>query len=727
MKHLKIAGAVLALAVLSSCAPQEAKQDEKMALDYPETRKDTSLIEDYFGTMVADPYRWLEDDRAPETEEWVKAENKLTFGYLEGIAYRDELKEQMTKLWNYEKISSPTDHGNFTYFSKNDGLQNQSVLYRFPKGGNMDSAQVFLDPNTFAEDGSSSLGGLSFSKDGSLCAYQISEGGSDWRKVIIMDAASTEVIGDTLMDVKFSGLSWRGNDGFYYSSYDKPKGGSQLTGLTNTHKLYFHKLGSAQAEDELIFGGEAMIRRYVGAYVTEDQQYLVISAAESTTGNELYIQKLSDPQAQILPIVTGFDSDQSIIHTEGEDLYLSTNLNAPNQKVVKTSFSMLAPENWVDLIPETENVLNVGTAGGKFFAIYMIDAVNKVFQYNIEGELEREIELPGPGSAGGFGGNWDDEEIYYSFTNYVYPASTFKYNIASGESELYRKSAVDFDSEQYESKQVFYSSKDGTKVPMIITYKKGLNLDGSNPTLLYGYGGFNVSLTPGFRTSNIVFLEQGGVFAVANIRGGGEYGEAWHQAGTKMNKQNVFDDFIAAAEYLISEGYTSKAKLAIEGGSNGGLLVGAVMTQRPDLMAVAFPAVGVLDMLRYHKFTSGAGWHTDYGTSEDSKEMFDYLYGYSPVHNLKKGTEYPATMVTTGDHDDRVVPAHSFKFAAALQNAHVGVNPVLIRIETNAGHGAGKPTDKIIQEQADKWSFMLYNMGYEKLPHPYASAQASAE
>jgi len=577
MKHLKISGALVALVVLNSCAPNEAQQEEKMALDYPETRKDTSVVEDYFGTMVADPYRWLEDDRAPETEAWVEAENKLTFSYLEGIPYRAELKEEMTKLWNYEKVSAPADHGDYTYFSKNDGLQNQAVLYRFPKGESMDSASVFLDPNTFAEDGSSSLAGLSFTQDGSLCAYQISEGGSDWRKVVIMNTATMELLGDTLRDVKFSGLSWRGTEGFYYSSYDKPKEGSQLTGLTNTHKLFFHKMGTAQAEDELIFGGPTMKRRYVGGYVTEDQQYLVISAAESTTGNELYIKKLGDKSAKILNIVAGYDSDQSIIHSEGEDLYLSTNLNAPNQKVVKTTFTKLSPDHWIDFIPETENVLNIGTAGGKFFATYMIDAINKVYQYNLAGELEREIALPGPGSAGGFGGNWDDKEIYYSFTNYVYPASTFKYDISSGESELYRKSAVDFDSEKYESKQVFYTSKDGTKVPMIITHKTGLQLDGSNPTLLYGYGGFNVSLTPGFRTSNIVFLQQGGIYAVANLRGGGEYGEEWHQAGMMLNKQNVFDDFIAAGEFLISEGYTSKARLAIEGGSNGGLLVGAVM------------------------------------------------------------------------------------------------------------------------------------------------------
>ena len=691
-----------------------------MSLDYPETRKDSTVVDSYFGTDVADPYRWLEDDRSEETEAWVTAQNEVTFGYLEQIPYRESIKNKLTELWNYEKVGAPFERGDYTYFSKNDGLQKQSVLYRFKtEGGSMENAEVFLDPNKFSEDGTTSLGGLTFSSDGSLCAYQISEGGSDWRKVIIMDAVSLERMGDTLIDVKFSGLSWKGNKGFYYSSYDKPEGGSQLTAMTDMHKLYFHKLGTAQSDDQLIFGGPEMKRRYVGGYVTEDDQYLVISAAESTTGNELYIQNLMEEGAAILPIVTGYDSDQSIIHTDGSTLFLKTNRDAPNGRVVKTSFDKLAPENWVDVIPETENVLSIGTAGGKFFATYMIDVIEKVFQYTPEGELEREIELPGLGSVGGFGGKWDDDHIYYSFTSYVYPGTTFKYDIASGESTLYRKSAVNFDPELYESKQVFYTSKDGTKVPMMLTYKKGIKLDGSNPTLLYGYGGFNISLTPGFSTSNIVFLQQGGIYAVANLRGGGEYGEEWHMAGTKMNKQNVFDDFIAAAEYLITEKYTSSEKLAIHGGSNGGLLVGATMTQRPDLMAVALPAVGVLDMLRYHKFTAGAGWHTDYGTADDSKEMFDYLLGYSPVHNVKKGTSYPATMVTTGDHDDRVVPAHSFKFAAALQAGHEGNNPVLIRIATNAGHGAGKSTEQIIEEQADKWSFIMYNMGYEQLPSPY--------
>lgn len=716
-----------ALALLASCNTETMEKDTEKsnAFNYPETRKD-SVVDTYFGTEVADPYRWLEDDRAPETEAWVEAQNKVSFGYLETIPYRDELKEKLTELWNYERVGAPSETGNYTYFSKNDGLQNQSVIYRFKTdGGSMEEAEVFLDPNNFAKDGSTSLGGMSFTKDGSLCAYQISEGGSDWRKVIVIDAETKEQIGDTLVDVKFSGLSWRGNEGFYYSSYDKPEEGSQLTAMTDMHKLYFHRLGTAQVEDQLIFGGERLKRRYIGGYVTEDQNYLVISAAESTTGNELYMQKLNTPNQPIVSIVSGFESDQSVIHSEGEVVYIKTNLNAPNGRVVKVNFGMMEPENWVDVIPETDNVLTIGTAGGKFFATYMIDAIHKVYQYSVDGEMEREIELPGPGSVGGFGGKWDDKELYYSFTSYVYPGTTFKYDIASGSSELYRKSAVDFDPELYESKQVFYTSKDGTKVPMIITHMKGIELDGTNPTMLYGYGGFNISLTPYFSTSNIIWLQQGGVYAVANLRGGGEYGEEWHQAGTLMNKQNVFDDFIAAGEYLISESYTSSEKLAIHGGSNGGLLVGATMTQRPDLMAVALPAVGVLDMLRYHQFTAGAGWHTDYGTADDSKEMFEYLLGYSPLHNVKEGVDYPATMVTTGDHDDRVVPAHSFKFAAELQAKYSGANPMLIRIETNAGHGAGKPTDKIIQEQVDKWAFSLYNMGYESLPNPYSSSETS--
>lgn len=684
------------------------------AMNYPETRKDATVVDDYFGTEVADPYRWLENDTSAETGDWVKAQNEVTFGYLEQIPYRNDIKERLTKLWDYEKYSAPFERGDFTYYSKNDGLQNQSVLYR--QKGDDAEAEVFLDPNKFSEDGTTSLAGLSFTKDGNMAAYQISEGGSDWRKVIVINTETMEQIGDTLYDVKFSGLSWRGNDGFYYSSYDKPKEGSQLSGITNQHKLFYHTLNTAQGTDVLIFGGAETPRRYIGGYVTEDDNYLVISAAESTTGNEMYIQDLRKEGTGIVTVVDNFDSDQNVIHTEGDLIYIKTNMGAPKGRVVTTNIADMSPETWTVIIPETDNVLSIGTAGGKMFATYMVDATNRVYQYNLQGEMEKEIELPGIGSAGGFGGRMEDEEIYYTFTSYVYPPTIFKYNIASGTSELYKRSGVDFEPENFESTQVFYQSKDGTKIPMIITHKKGVELNGKNPTYLYGYGGFNVSLTPRFSTANIVFLENGGVIAVANLRGGGEYGEEWHEAGMKMNKQNVFDDFIAAAEYLIKENYTSSDYLAIAGGSNGGLLVGATMTQRPDLMAVAFPAVGVLDMLRYHEFTAGAGWHTDYGTADESQEMFEYLYGYSPVHSLKAGTEYPATMVTTGDHDDRVVPAHSFKFAAGLQEAHKGNEPVLIRIETDAGHGAGKPTSKIIEELADKWSFLFWNMGYESLP-----------
>jgi prolyl oligopeptidase len=698
---------ILFATVLAACSQAE-KPVETESLNYPETRKDTTVVDNYFGTNVADPYRWLEDDQSAETEAWVKAQNELTFGYLGKIPYRDAITTRLTELWDYEKYSAPSVHGDYTYYFKNDGLQNQSVLYREKDGG---APEVFLDPNSFSADGTTSLAGIDFTEDGSLVAYQISEGGSDWRKVIIVEVASNKVLEDTLIDVKFSGIAWKMNEGFYYSSYDKPKEGSELSGLTQFHKLFYHKLGTAQSEDKLVFGGDVTPRRYVGGYVTEDGSYLVISAATSTTGNELYIQDLRKPGGKIMNVVNNFENDHDVIHSSGDVLYIKTNLDAPNGRVVKTTIQKLATSDWVDFIPETENVLRIGTAGGKFFANYLKDATSFIVQFDENGQKEKEIELPGIGSAGGFGGKWDDTEIYYTFTSYVYPPTIFKYNIAAGTSEVYKESGIKFDPTQYESKQVFYTSKDGTKVPMIITYKKGLKLDGTNPTMLYGYGGFNISLSPNFSTSNIVLMENGGVFAVANLRGGGEYGEKWHVAGTKMQKQNVFDDFIAAAEWLISNKYTSSEKLAIAGGSNGGLLVGATMTQRPELMKVAFPAVGVLDMLRYHKFTAGAGWTYDYGNSDESEEMFKYLLGYSPVQNTVKGTHYPATMVTTADHDDRVVPAHSFKFASALQDAHEGSNPVLIRVDVKAGHGAGKPTSMIIQEQADKWAFMFWNMG----------------
>ncbi|WP_257666134.1 prolyl oligopeptidase family serine peptidase [Parapedobacter tibetensis] len=677
-------------------------------LPYPETKKG-DVVDNHFDMEVADPYRWLENDTAADTKEWVAEQNKVTNDYLAQIPYRDAINARLEKLWNYEKFSAPFKEGEYTYFYKNDGLQNQSVLYR--QKGDDGEVEVFLDPNKFSEDGTTSLAGVAFTKDGSLVAYQLSEGGSDWRKVVVIKAEDKSIVGDTLVDVKFSGLAWHGNEGFYYSSYDKPKEGSALSGITDQHKFYFHKLNTPQHEDKLIFGGPSTPRRYIGGYVTEDERFLVISAANTTSGGELYIQDLSIPGSSIVNIVDDFEKNHSIIDNDGDKLFIYTNLNAPNGKIVTVDVNSPKPENWVDLIPETEHVLNPSTGGGKLFANYLKDATSMVQQYDRTGKLERTIELPDVGSAGGFNAKLEDQELYYSFTSYVYPPTIFKYDIQSGASELYKASGVDFDPSKYESKQVFYTSKDGTKVPMIITHKKGLALDGNNPTLLYGYGGFNISLSPSFSTSNIILLEQGGVYAVANLRGGGEYGEKWHLAGTKLQKQNVFDDFIAAAEYLIDENYTSSDKLGISGGSNGGLLVGAAMTQRPELFKVALPAVGVLDMLRYHKFTAGAGWAYDYGTADDSEDMFRYLHTYSPYHALKEGTAYPATMVTTADHDDRVVPAHSFKFAAHLQECHTGQHPVLIRIETKAGHGAGKPTAMIIAEQADKWAFLFQNMG----------------
>ncbi len=689
-----------------------SQAQEKMDVKYPETKKDNT-VDTYFDTQVKDPYRWLEDDRSEATENWVKTQNKTTFGYLENIPFRKNIKERLESLWNYEKLGSPFKEGGYTYFYKNNGLQNQYVLYRKKGDG---EASVFLDPNTFSEDATTSLAGLSFTKDGSLAAYSISEGGSDWRKVIVMNAETRTIVEDTLTDVKFSGISWKGNDGFYYSSYDKPKG-SELSAKTDQHKVYYHKLGTPQKEDLLIFGGTAAEKhRYIGARVTEDDTYLMITASNSTSGNKLFLKDLSKENSPLVTILAEDNTDSYIIENVGSKLYIVTNLDAPNQKIVTADASNPTPENWVDFIPETENVLTPGTGGGYFFAEYMVDAISKIYQYDYDGKLIREVKLPGVGSASGFEGKKEEKEFYFSFTNYNTPRSSYKFNVASGDYEQYWKPTIDFNSDDYVSKQVFYTSKDGTKVPMIITHKRGIKLDGKNPTILYGYGGFNVSLTPSFSIVNAVWMEQGGIYAVPNLRGGGEYGKKWHDAGTKMQKQNVFDDFIAAAEYLISEKYTSSDFLAIRGGSNGGLLVGATMTQRPDLMKVALPAVGVMDMLRYHTFTAGAGWAYDYGTSADSKEMFEYLKGYSPVHSVKEEVSYPATLVTTGDHDDRVVPAHSFKFAAELQAKQAGANPTLIRIETNAGHGAGTPVSKTIEQYADIFGFTLYNMGFRSLP-----------
>lgn len=686
-------------------------QNPNMTEKYPKTKRE-AVVDTYFGHKVPDPYRWLEDDRSMETEAWVNLQNEVTFNYLDKITYRNAIKNRLTELWNYEKYTAPFKRGNYAYFYKNDGLQNHFVLYRQKEN---QEPEVFLDPNSFSKDGTTSLSEISFSKDGSLIAYAISEGGSDWRKVIVMKTASKEILKDTIQNVKFSGLSWNKNDGFYYSSYDKPEG-SELSAKTDQHKLFYHKLNTPQKEDKVIFGLNEK-RRYVSGSVTENQKYLVVSAANSTYGNELYVQDLSKPNDKLKSIVANFENQHSVIDADENNLFIATDFNAPNKKIVKVDLSNSASENWKDFIPETKNVLSISTGSGYFFATYMKDALSQVKQYDKNGTFIREIELPGLGTASGFSGRKEDKSLYYTFTNYTTPPTIYKFEPNTGISSVYKKSNVKFNSDDYETKQVFYTSKDGTTIPMLITHKIGLNLHGKNPTILYGYGGFNISLTPNFSVVNAVWLEQGGVYAVANLRGGGEYGKVWHEAGTQFKKQNVFDDFIAAAEYLIDNSYTSSDYLAIRGGSNGGLLVGVVITQRPDLAKVALPAVGVLDMLRYHTFTSGAGWAYDYGTSEQSEAMFQYMMGYSPVHNVKNNIQYPATLITTGDHDDRVVPAHSFKFAAELQEKQAGTNPVLIRIETNAGHGAGTPVSKTIEQYADIFGFTLFNMGFKNLPN----------
>jgi prolyl oligopeptidase len=703
MKSMSLFIAIVFVAILASCSNPSKPE---VVSNYPVSAK-VDTVDTYFGVEVADPYRWMENDTTKEVADWVKAENEVTFGFLDKIPYRAEIKKRLEALNNYEKLGSPFKRGEYIYFYKNDGLQNHYVLYR--KKGEQGETEVFLDPNSFSKDGTTRLAGVSFSKDGSRVAYQISKGGADWTEAIIIDAVDKTPLQDTLRDIKFSGIAWRGNDGFYFSTYEKPKG-SQLTAKTQSHKLYYHKVGTPRSQDQLIFGDDKNPRRYVGGGLTEDERFLIVTASTSTTGNELYMQDLSDPKGKLITVVNNFDNNHNVLDNEGTRILVETNLNAPNNKVVEFDFSKPGVENWKDVIPETENVLSASTGGNYLFADYTVDVKTQVKQYDLKGKLVRDIELPGIGSAGGFGARNTETELYYSFTSFTYPTSIFKFDMASGKSTLYNQPKVDFNPDDYETKQVFYPSKDGTKIPMFIVYKKGLELNGKNPTWLYAYGGFNVSLNPGFSPSRILWLENGGVYAQPNLRGGGEYGEKWHLAGTKMQKQNVFDDFIAAGEYLISEKYTSHDYLAISGGSNGGLLVGATMTQRPDLAKVALPAVGVMDMLRYHKFTAGAGWAYDYGTADDSKEMFEYIKKYSPVHALKPNTAYPATLVTTADHDDRVVPAHSFKFAATLQEMNSGPNPVLIRIDTKSGHGASN-LSKAIESTADQYAFTWYNMG----------------
>ncbi|WP_229628230.1 prolyl oligopeptidase family serine peptidase [Vibrio parahaemolyticus] len=677
-------------------------------MHYPNTRKD-SVMDTYFGYDIADPYRWLEDDRSEETAQWVSGQNSVTFDFLGQIPYRQQIRDLVANSQNYEKYSQPFVRGDYTYFYKNDGLQNQSVLYRRKGEG---EAEVFLDPNTFSEEGTTSLGEVSFSKDYRLVAYSISEGGSDWRKIFVIDTETKEQLEPEIVDAKFTSISWLGSKGFYYSSYDKPQG-SELSARTEHHKLYYHELGTPQSEDKVIFGEQgAQIHRYVSGTTTTDDRFLIISGAESTSGNRLfYIDLQSDSQA-IVTLRDTTQGDTYLIDSQDETLLLYTNLDAPNGKVVSYNTQT---EQWADVIAEQEQPLEISKGGGYLFATYMVDVLSKVKQFTYQGEWIRDVELPGEGTAYGLAGKKEETTLYYTFTNYVTPPTIFSFDVESGASTLYQESKAPFDRNEYESKQVFYTSKDGTQVPMIISYKKGISLDGSAPTMLYGYGGFNISLTPMFSGNVANWLELGGIYAVANMRGGGEYGKAWHNAGTQQQKQNVFDDFIAAAEYLIENDYTSSERLAIRGGSNGGLLVGACMTQRPELFKVALPAVGVLDMLRYHTFTSGEGWKYDYGTSEQSEAMFRYLLGYSPVHNVKEGVQYPATLVTTADHDDRVVPAHSYKFIAELQDKQQGENPVLIRIDVNAGHGAGMPLSKQIDLTTDVYAFTLYNMGIESI------------
>ena len=701
MNPLKLATA--GLIVLTMSCTTEKKNTSTMK--YPETRK-VDTVDTYFGTPVADPYRWLENDTTPETAAWVEAQNAVTFGYLNHIPYREKVKKRLEAIWNYPKYSAPFKKGGRYFFYKNDGLQNQYVLYM--QKDLKAEPEVLLDPNTWSADGTIALGSLSVSKNGKFMAYAISASGSDWNKIMVMDLEKKSLLPDTLEWVKFSGISWQG-DGFYYSRYDEPEG-SDLSTQNRFHKVYFHKLGESQQQDVLVYEDKSAPLRNFYAGTSEDERFLMISGSEGTSGNNLAIKDLSKPNGTFVTVVSDFKNDHGVVDTNGDEIYMMSNLNAPNQRIVKLTLEKPTSENWTAVIPESKNRIQAANIiGGKLFVEYLVDASDRIYRYDLSGKNEGEVTLPGIGSVG-FGGNKEDDECFYTFTSFTFPTTIYRYSVRSNTSELFRKPEIDFNTEEYETKQVFYTSKDGTKVPMFIVHKKGIKLDGSNPTWLYSYGGFDISMTPGFSVGRLVWLENGGVYAQPSIRGGGEYGEAWHKGGMLLNKQNVFDDFIAAAEYLIQEKYTTSERLAISGGSNGGLLVGATMTQRPDLVKVAFPAVGVMDMLRYEKFTIGWAWATEYGSASDSVH-FKNLFGYSPLHNLREGVQYPATMITTADHDDRVVPAHSFKFAATLQEKSGGTNPVLIRIETKAGHGAGKPTAKVIEEQADLYSFAWYTMG----------------
>jgi len=691
---------ISALLMMTGCVNNET-------IRYPETRM-TDTVDTYFGTEVPDPYRWLENDTSAETEAWVTAQNEVTNAYLAKIPYREQIRERLTELWNYPRYGVPFHKGNYYFFFKNDGIQNQSILYI--QDSLTGEPRVFLDPNKLSDDGTTSLGTYSVSKDGKYFAFAISKAGSDWNEIYVKETATGEQLSDKLEWVKFSGISWKG-EGFYYSRYDKPRGGGELSSKNEYHKVYYHKIGDPQDKDVLVYENPGHPLRNVGAYTTEDEQFLVLQETESTSGNTLYIKDLSKPASAFVKIAEGFRYDYYVVSNEGTTFMIRTNDGAPRYRLVGVDLKNPAPSAWKTIIPEKEEVLESAEfAGGKIIAQYIQHAASKAFVHNPDGTLLHELDLPGIGTLNGFNGNRDESQAFFGFTSFTFPSTVYTYDILKNESEVLYPAGINFDATQFEVEQVFYTSKDGTQVPMFLVHKNGMVPDGNNPVYLYGYGGFNVSITPSFSVSRLVFLEQGGVIAIANIRGGGEYGEDWHRAGTKLLKQNVFDDFIAAAEYLVEKNYTNPAKIAIAGGSNGGLLVGACMTQRPDLFAVALPAVGVMDMLRFHKFTIGWAWTDDYGSSEDSTQ-FHYLLGYSPLHNLKPGTCYPATLVTTADHDDRVVPAHSFKFAATLQKHQSCNNPALIRIETKAGHGAGKPVSKMIEEATDIWAFTMYNLG----------------
>ncbi len=693
--------------LFSSCADQtDTSQNTDLA--YPASSK-VDTVDNYFGKSVPDPYRWLEDDNSEATGQWVASQNEVTQGYLTKIDFRQEVADRLSKLENYEKVSAPSKSGEYHYYRKNNGLQNQSVIYR-----SMDldeQPEVFIDPNTFSEDGTTSLSTLSFNDEGTMAAYSISIAGSDWREIFVMDAINGELLKDHIKWVKFSGISWY-KDGFYYQRFDELDAEDALKGTNQFGKIYYHQVGTDQSNDQLIYSNPDNPENRFGADVTEDGHYLIIYTQESTSGNGLLVKDLSIEGSAFITVVDNFDNDHEVIGTSGDLLLVETNLDAPNNRLVAVAIDRPEPANWRPVIDEKEQVLNAAIAGDKIMASYLVDAKTSIEQYTLDGTFENEVALPGIGSVYGFSASPEDQEFYYTFTSFTEPSAIYKYDIPVGESTLWRRPEVDFDPEAYETKQVFFSSEDGTQVPMFIVHKKGLELNGKNPTWLYSYGGFNISLRPSFNASRMVWLENGGVFAMPNIRGGGEYGEKWHKSGTKLQKKNVFNDFIAAGEYLIREGYTSTDYLALQGGSNGGLLVGATINMRPDLAKVAFPMVGVMDMLRYQYFTIGRAWATDYGTSEESQEMFEYLYSYSPLHNIDAAAEYPAVMVTTADHDDRVVPAHSFKYAATLQEKRPdNLSPLLIRIETNAGHGAGMSMEKRIQFSADMYSFAWYNMG----------------